>query len=103
MEKSPSLEELKKLLPQCLLPDQVRLGQRLARALAVWRGGGAAPPLERWLEEARASLHTRQRRAEVMRHLSYPQELPITARREDIVAALRAHPVVVVAGETGSG
>ncbi|MCX6905591.1 MAG: ATP-dependent RNA helicase HrpA, partial [Verrucomicrobia bacterium] len=103
LEKSTSLDELKKLLPQCLLPDQVRLGQRLARALAVWRGGGAAPPLERWLAEARASLHTRQRRAEVKRHLSYPPELPITARREDIVAALRAHPVVVVAGETGSG
>ena len=29
--------------------------------------------------------------------------MPISARREEIVAALRAHPVVIVAGETGSG
>ncbi|MBL9115412.1 MAG: ATP-dependent RNA helicase HrpA [Verrucomicrobiaceae bacterium] len=32
----------------------------------------------------------------------YP-DLPITARREDILAAIRAHPVVILAGETGSG
>lgn len=35
--------------------------------------------------------------------IQYPADLPITARREDILAALRAHPVVVLAGETGSG
>lgn len=35
--------------------------------------------------------------------MAYPEALPITARREEIVAAIRAHPVVVVAGETGSG
>ncbi len=35
--------------------------------------------------------------------IHYPEDLPITARREEIVATLRAHPVVVIAGETGSG
>ena len=35
--------------------------------------------------------------------IRYPAELPVSARREEILAALRAHPVVVVAGETGSG
>ncbi|MEP6668306.1 MAG: ATP-dependent RNA helicase HrpA [Chthoniobacter sp.] len=38
-----------------------------------------------------------------MSPISYPPDLPISARREEIVAALRAHQVVVVAGETGSG
>ncbi len=38
-----------------------------------------------------------------MSPISYPPDLPITARREEIVATLRAHQVVVVAGETGSG
>jgi len=33
----------------------------------------------------------------------YPEDLPIAARRAEIVAALRAHPVLIVAGETGSG
>src|SRR5215212_10015097 len=34
---------------------------------------------------------------------SYPPNLPITSRREEIVAALRANRVVIIAGETGSG
>jgi len=33
----------------------------------------------------------------------YPEELPVSARRDDILAALAASQVVVVAGETGSG
>ncbi|MGZ4465816.1 MAG: ATP-dependent RNA helicase HrpA [Nocardioides sp.] len=33
----------------------------------------------------------------------YPDELPVSQRREDIAAAIRDHQVVVVAGETGSG
>ena len=37
------------------------------------------------------------------KNISYPAALPITSRREDIIAAILAHPVVVIAGETGSG
>ncbi len=35
--------------------------------------------------------------------IRYPDELPVSARREDIAAAIRDHQVVIVAGETGSG
>jgi ATP-dependent helicase HrpA len=35
--------------------------------------------------------------------IEFPAALPITARHDDIAAALRDHQVVVVAGETGSG
>ena len=35
--------------------------------------------------------------------ISYPPELPISARRDDLLEAIRDHQVVVVAGETGSG
>ena len=34
---------------------------------------------------------------------SYPEDLPITARKDEILAALEANQVLVVAGETGSG
>jgi ATP-dependent helicase HrpA len=34
---------------------------------------------------------------------NYPADLPVAQRREEILAALRAHRVVVVVGETGSG
>src|SRR3954471_9357107 len=35
--------------------------------------------------------------------IRYPAELPVSQRRDDIAAAIRAHQVVIVAGETGSG
>ncbi|MGE3587174.1 MAG: ATP-dependent RNA helicase HrpA [Ilumatobacteraceae bacterium] len=35
--------------------------------------------------------------------LAIPEALPIAERRDDLIAALRDHQVVVVAGETGSG
>ncbi|HWK69730.1 MAG TPA: ATP-dependent RNA helicase HrpA [Burkholderiaceae bacterium] len=35
--------------------------------------------------------------------LLYPEELPVSARRADIAAAIRANQVVIVCGETGSG
>ncbi|MFM9429752.1 ATP-dependent RNA helicase HrpA [Arthrobacter sp. MP_2.3] len=36
-------------------------------------------------------------------HISYPAELPVSERREDIMAAIAANQVTIIAGETGSG
>tara|TARA_R110002124_G_scaffold2530_6_gene16044 strand:- start:2743 stop:6492 length:3750 start_codon:yes stop_codon:yes gene_type:complete len=35
--------------------------------------------------------------------ITYPEELPIVASRDEIARAINAHQVVIVAGETGSG
>src|SRR5262245_35746609 len=35
--------------------------------------------------------------------VSYPPQLPVSQRKDEILAAIRDHQVVVVAGETGSG
>ncbi len=43
------------------------------------------------------------RRQAAVPQIHYPQSLPISQRRDEIAAAIRDHPVVVVAGETGSG
>src|SRR3954470_3343393 len=43
------------------------------------------------------------RRTALVPHVSYPDELPVSGRRDDIAAAIRDHQVVIVAGETGSG
>lgn len=44
-----------------------------------------------------------QARAASVPAIVYPDELPVSARREEIAAAIRDHQVVIVAGETGSG
>ena len=35
--------------------------------------------------------------------INYPEILPISGRKDDIITALQAHQVVVIAGDTGSG
>ena len=35
--------------------------------------------------------------------ITFPEELPVSARRDEIGEAIRANPVVIVCGETGSG
>ena len=42
-------------------------------------------------------------RAAAVPAIVYPEELPVSARREEIAAAIADHQVVIVAGETGSG
>jgi ATP-dependent helicase HrpA len=43
------------------------------------------------------------RRLAAVPRVSYPEELPVAGKREQIAAAIAAHPVVIVCGETGSG
>jgi len=38
-----------------------------------------------------------------MPQVQFPEELPVSARRDEIASAIQAHPVVIVCGETGSG
>ena len=35
--------------------------------------------------------------------IRFPEELPVSGRREEIAAALAQHQVIIVCGETGSG
>ena len=35
--------------------------------------------------------------------ITYPEHLPVAQRREEILDTLRAYPVLVLTGETGSG
>lgn len=43
------------------------------------------------------------RRRTLVPKITYPPELPVSAAREEIAAAISSHQVIVVAGETGSG
>lgn len=47
------------------------------------------------------SRRTRENASAV--NITYPPDLPVSARRDDIAKAINDHQVVIVAGETGSG
>jgi ATP-dependent helicase HrpA len=98
------IAELKELLPRCLTADWVRIGSQLTRLVRDEQSGARrSNRLNGLLRKALESVAFRERRAEDVPRVRYPAELPITARAEDIVAAIRDNPVVVIAGETGSG
>ncbi len=100
----PRVTELRSLLPQAMVPDWVRLGARAVRLFKDRLHPDKHDPiLNRLLEQARASVALRERRRISVPRVAYPADLPITARKDDIVAAIRANQVVVLAGETGSG
>ena len=77
---------------------------RIERRLAGLRGRELRPAeIERLARELAASRDLAQKRAAGVPLLSFPPELPVSERREEISAAIREHPVVIVCGETGSG
>ena len=92
----PLVEEA--ALGELTLRDEQRL-RRQARRLRRGNEESRAR-FERQLAEARVRV---QRRRESVPAVSYPPLLPVSARRDDLLAAIRDHQVVVVAGETGSG
>ncbi len=96
---SPELDALAARLPELTLRDESRLGRRLDSARRHSDAGTVAG-IEAAVAEAEQRITAR--RASVPR-ITYPEQLPVSARREDIAAAIRDHQVVIVAGETGSG
>jgi ATP-dependent helicase HrpA len=96
------LHELREILPNCLRQDRARLHAKLERILQA-PSRLSSEHVAHLLNEARASAQLRHRRYERVPPVSYPPGLPITGKKDEIVAAIRAHPVVVIAGETGSG
>jgi ATP-dependent helicase HrpA len=91
-------------LSGCLIRDRVELARRLRGLQRRERNG---EPVERGLAGLRESVAAsrvlaEQRRAAIPA-ITYPAELPVSERREEVAALIRAHQVVVVCGETGSG
>ncbi|WP_024806081.1 ATP-dependent RNA helicase HrpA [Nocardia sp. BMG51109] len=87
--------ELRTRLADLSIRDEHRLRRRLDKAR-----GGDLGTLE--AEISTAEQRIAARRAAVPA-IGFPEQLPVSARRDDIAAAIAAHQVVVVAGETGSG
>ncbi|WP_079145503.1 ATP-dependent RNA helicase HrpA [Streptomyces lydicus] len=100
---APTLPALLERLPELMLRDQQRLGRRLDGARRIRKPEARAAVLAEIAQHLdEAELRVAQRRAAVP-EITYPEELPVSQKKDDILAAIRDHQVVIVAGETGSG
>ncbi|MGW4384294.1 ATP-dependent RNA helicase HrpA [Kitasatospora sp. NPDC004531] len=102
-QPAPTLAELAARLPGLMLRDAQRLGRRLEGTRKVRSAEARQKVLaELAADFDRSELRVSDRRAAVP-EIRYPQELPVAQKKDDILAAVRDHQVVIVAGETGSG
>jgi len=99
-ELRKALEAGRRGMDRALGRDRGRLHGLWSR----WRGKPADAALRERFEQALAtSVAACLARAATVPAVRIDESLPIAAEAERIVELIRAHPVVVVAGETGSG
>ncbi|MET7679576.1 ATP-dependent RNA helicase HrpA [Streptomyces sp. NPDC005423] len=100
---APALGALAPRLTELTLRDAHRLGRRLEGARRIRKPEARAAVLaEIETEVVRAEQRMSERRSRVPA-VTYPEQLPVSQRKNDIAEAIRDHQVVIVAGETGSG
>src|ERR1700754_1481182 len=98
-----SLAAVRARLPELTQRDQLRLRRRADKAAGLRDEAARERAFGQLRDELdRAEAVVARRRAAVP-VISYPPELPISQKKDEIAAALRDHQVIVVAGETGSG
>jgi ATP-dependent helicase HrpA len=96
-------QQLAATISQCMARDQHRLRRQLDRFKSLRdpaQSGAALIKLQGDIERSQAERAARQARLPA---LTYPEELPVSEKREDIARAIAAHQVTIVCGETGSG
>ena len=96
MNETPSRDELFAALENVTLAEARSFRRRLKKARAP-----------KALQEIGAEIHAAAERVALtdaaVPTITYPDALPVTARRDDIAEAIRDNQVVIIAGETGSG
>ncbi|MGY1782455.1 ATP-dependent RNA helicase HrpA [Geodermatophilus sp. SYSU D01036] len=98
-----TLADLRSRLAALTLDDEHRLGRRLEGLRRTRDEAARERALGTIAADVAAAEERIARRRAAVPTITYPEQLPVSARRDDIAAALREHQVVVVAGETGSG
>ncbi|MFE2044679.1 ATP-dependent RNA helicase HrpA [Streptomyces sp. NPDC059477] len=100
---APALGALAPRLTDLSLRDAHRLGRRLEGARKIRKPEARAAVLaeiEAEVEKAAGRMAERRSRVPAV---TYPEQLPVSQKKDVIADAIRDHQVVIVAGETGSG
>ena len=96
----PSKEDIGK----CLLADRRSMGKRLAGLKAREKKGQPFDQgLSRLLVDIERSSTVVEQRRNGSPEIGFPEELPISGKREEIAELIEKHQVIVLCGETGSG
>ncbi|MFB7189616.1 ATP-dependent RNA helicase HrpA [Streptomyces sp. NPDC056230] len=100
---STSFADLQNRFEQLSLRDAHRLGRRLEGARRIRKPEARQSVLNEIAAEAGKAAERLALRAGRLPAVSYPEQLPVSQKKDEILEAIRDHQVVIVAGETGSG
>lgn len=95
-ETAPSKASLYELLEGVSLSDERTFRRRLSKA----RAPKALGAIKADIDKARLLI---DEKSQLIPSITYPENLPVSSRRDDIAEAIRDNQVVIIAGETGSG
>ena len=101
-----TINRIRSLLPNALLKDQAYVRRRLSRLQQSRRRineDEALHELENLEKKLAASVEKKKLRARHVPRVTFPEELPISARSAEIIKAIQENPVVIISGETGCG
>ncbi|CAN5742335.1 ATP-dependent RNA helicase HrpA [soil metagenome] len=96
-------DDLRERIAGLTLRDARRLGRRFEGAGRQRDKARRAAAYAALAAEVATAEERMARRTASVPPVSYPPELPVSQAKDELLAAIRDHQVVVVAGETGSG
>lgn len=99
VEYQTLIQQAQTQLALCMQRDVHRFRLQLKQL----RQQADAEKLQRLVSAMEQSAALRVLRAQAVPTVSYPEQLPVSLKKDEIKAAIAKHQVVIVAGETGSG
>lgn len=98
-------DSLRQQIDSCQLVDQFRLGKLISKLDRLKATDPRFQSHQQVIEEeiAKSQQACERRRSSIPASLSYPENLPVSARAPEIVELLKNNSVLIVAGDTGSG
>ena len=107
---NPAESGIKKIhgrLPHVMQRDRHPFARRLKNILKKSKGRDpdekAIHQLKSLKKRIDASILEKDRRLQGLPKVSFPENLPITAKKDAIVHAIREHQVIIISGDTGCG
>ena len=94
---------LKAAIKDCMIRDRFRLHKRVQGAARIKNEKAKHAVFDEIALDIAKSMQTVGMRATQRPKITYPEQLPVSQKKDDIAEAIKNNQVVIVAGETGSG
>ncbi len=96
-------KNLRAALKDCMIRDRFRLSKRIQGAARIRNADAKHKVFDEIALDMAKSMQVAQLREANRPTINYPQQLPVSQKKDDIAEAIKHNQVVIVAGETGSG